>query len=87
MIDLSNLTGKAMIFGDFMNTDIVIPSQFLEDSDPRVYCKHVMAAVRPTTWQEIQDQGDTLFVGGIDFGGGSSREQAPDAIKYAGVKA
>ena len=87
MVDLSNLSGKAMVFGDYMNTDIIIPSQYLEDSDPNVYCKYVMAALRPTTWQEIQDQGDTIFVAGLDFGSGSSREQAPDAIRFAGVKA
>lgn len=86
-VDLSNLNGKTMIFGDYMNTDIIIPSQYLEDSDPNVYCKYVMAAERPTTWQEIQDQGDTIFIGGLDFGSGSSREQAPDAIRFAGVKA
>ncbi|OLS28274.1 MAG: Isopropylmalate/citramalate isomerase small subunit [Candidatus Heimdallarchaeota archaeon LC_2] len=86
-VDLSNLIGKTLVFGDFMNTDIIIPSQYLEDSDPNIYCKYVMAAERPTTWQEIQDQGETIFVGGIDFGSGSSREQAPDAIRYAGVKA
>ncbi len=86
-IDVTNITGKAMKFGDGMNTDIIIPSQYLEDSDPNVFCKYVMAAVRPTTYDEIQKQGDTIFVGGKDFGSGSSREQAPDAIKYAGVKA
>jgi 3-isopropylmalate/(R)-2-methylmalate dehydratase small subunit len=86
-INLTNLVGQAMVFGDNMNTDIIIPSQYLEDSDPNIYCKFVMAAVRPTACQEIQDRGDTIFVGGKDFGSGSSREQAPDAIKYAGVKA
>ncbi len=86
-LNLSEIKGKAMKFGDGMNTDIIIPSQYLEDSDPLVYCKHVMAAVRPTTYDEIQERGSTIFVGGKDFGSGSSREQAPDAIKYAGVKA
>lgn len=85
-IDLTNIKGKAMLFGEKMNTDIIIPSQYLEYKDPKDYCKYVMAAIRPTTWQEIQDSGDTIFVAGIDFGSGSSREQAPDAIKYAGVK-
>ncbi len=86
-VDLSSIKGKVMKFGDGMNTDIIIPSQYLEDSDPNIYCKHVMAAVRPTCYHEIQEWGDTIFVGGKDFGSGSSREQAPDAIKYAGVKA
>jgi 3-isopropylmalate/(R)-2-methylmalate dehydratase small subunit len=86
-IDITNLQGKAMKFGDGMNTDIIIPSQHLEDRDPNKYCKFVMAAVRPTTYNEVQKIGDVIFVGGEDFGSGSSREQAPDAIKYAGVKA
>lgn len=87
MIDVSSIKGKVMKFGEKMNTDIIIPSQYLEDSDPKVYSKYVMAAVRPTTYDEVQERGDTIFVGGPDFGSGSSREQAPDAIKYAGVKA
>ncbi|MDH5401057.1 MAG: 3-isopropylmalate dehydratase [Candidatus Heimdallarchaeota archaeon] len=85
-MEVSNIRGKAMKFGDKMNTDIIIPSQYLEHSDPNVYCKYVMAAIRPSTWEEIQERGDTVFIGGIDFGSGSSREQAPDAIKFAGVK-
>jgi len=86
-MDVSNLSGKAIKFGDNMNTDIIIPSKYLEYKDPMDYCKFVMAAVRPSTWQEVQDQGDTIFIGGQDFGSGSSREQAPDAIKYTGVHA
>jgi len=87
IVNLSNLSGKAMLFGEEINTDIIIPSKYLEESDPRQYSKYVMAAIRPTTWQEIQDQGDTIFVADYDFGSGSSREQAPEAIKFAGVKA
>lgn len=86
-IDVKNLKGKVMIFGDGMNTDIIIPSQYLEERDPKKYSKFVMAAVRPSTYDEVQKIGDVVFVGGEDFGSGSSREQAPDAIKYAGVKA
>lgn len=85
--DLTNLTGKAMKFGPYMNTDIIIPSQYLEFKDPKDYCKYVMYQVRPTAWEEIQDQGATIFIAGEDFGSGSSREQAPDAIIAAGVSA
>ncbi len=84
--DFTNIRGKVMKFGDGMNTDIIIPSQYLEESDPIIYCRYVMSAVRPTTYDEIQKYEDVIFVGGKDFGSGSSREQAPDAIKYAGVK-
>ncbi len=76
-----------MKFGDGMNTDIIIPSKYLEYKDPKDYCKFVMAAVRPSTWEEVQEWGDVIFVGGKDFGSGSSREQAPDAIKFTGIKA
>lgn len=85
-MELIRITGKTMKFGPNMNTDIIIPSQYLEDKDPKIFCKYLMAAIRPTTFDEIQEQGDTIFVADIDFGSGSSREQAPDAIKYAGVK-
>ena len=85
-MSLNKIHGKVMKFGPNMNTDIIIPSQFLEDKDPNIFCKHLMAAIRPTTYEEIQKIGDTIFVADIDFGSGSSREQAPDAIKYAGAK-
>ena len=70
-----------------MNTDIIIPSQYLEDSDPKIYCKYVMSAVRPSSYSEIQKLESVIFVAGKDFGSGSSREQAPEAIKQSGVKA
>lgn len=85
-MELLKISGKTMKFGPNMNTDIIIPSQYLEDKDPKIFCKYLMAAIRPTTFDEVQKQGDTIFVADIDFGSGSSREQAPDAIKYAGVK-
>lgn len=75
-----------MLFNDDVNTDVIIPSQYLEDSDPTVYCYHVMEAIRPTAYEEIQKMPGAIFVAGKNFGTGSSREQAPDAIKHAGVK-
>ncbi|MCY3410940.1 MAG: 3-isopropylmalate dehydratase [Candidatus Heimdallarchaeota archaeon] len=80
------MEGRVMIFGHHINTDIIIPSQYLEYKDPEKYSKFVMSGIDSACYDQIQTLGDVIFVAGTDFGSGSSREQAPEAIKHAGVK-
>ena len=62
--------GRAWIFEDNINTDIIIPFRFKSRTD---FHKKIA-------------KGD-IIVAGRNFGGGSSREQAPVALKYAGISA
>ena len=80
------LQGRAWVWPDDVNTDIIIPFRFkARTNDPYEMAKYCMYGFDPDFHKKVK-QGD-LFVAGRNFGGGSSREQAPVAIKYAGVSA
>jgi 3-isopropylmalate/(R)-2-methylmalate dehydratase small subunit len=78
--------GRAWVFGDNINTDIIIPFRFKSrTNDPYEMAKYAMYGYDPDFHKKIS-KGDIL-VAGRNFGGGSSREQAPVALKYAGISA
>jgi 3-isopropylmalate/(R)-2-methylmalate dehydratase small subunit len=78
--------GKAWLFGDNINTDIIIPFRFKSrTNDPYEMAKYAMYGYDPDFHKKITN-GDVI-VAGRNFGGGSSREQAPVALKYAGISA
>jgi 3-isopropylmalate/(R)-2-methylmalate dehydratase small subunit len=80
------LQGKAWVFGDDINTDIIMPFRFKSrTNDPNEMAKYAMYGIDPDFHKKI-GKGDIL-VAGRNFGGGSSREQAPVALKYAGISA
>jgi 3-isopropylmalate/(R)-2-methylmalate dehydratase small subunit len=80
------LKGKAWVFGDNINTDIIIPFRFKSrTNDPYEMAKYAMYGFDPDFHKKIS-KGD-IVVAGRNFGGGSSREQAPVALKYAGISA
>jgi len=71
---------------DDINTDYVISGRYkFKIQDPVELAKHVMEDLDPEFFSRVQ-KGDFL-VAGKNFGCGSSREQAPMAIKYAGISA
>jgi 3-isopropylmalate/(R)-2-methylmalate dehydratase small subunit len=80
------LKGKAWVFQDNINTDIIIPFRFKSrTNDPYEMAKYAMYGFDPDFHKKIS-KGD-IIVAGRNFGGGSSREQAPVALKYAGISA
>ena len=82
------LNGKARLLPqkDDINTDYIISGRYkFKIQDPVELAKHVMEDVDPTFYGRLV-KGDFL-VAGTNFGCGSSREQAPMAIKYAGISA
>jgi hypothetical protein len=80
------LRGRAWVWPDDVNTDIIIPFRFkARTNDPVEMAKYAMYGFDPEFYKKVHP-GD-IFVAGRNFGGGSSREQAPVAIKYSGVSA
>ncbi|HIS49492.1 MAG TPA: 3-isopropylmalate dehydratase small subunit [Candidatus Gallacutalibacter pullistercoris] len=75
--------GIAHVFGDHVDTDLIIPSCHLITGDEKELGKHAFAIERPDFAQNVQ-LGDVL-VAGRNFGCGSSREHAPLAIRGAGI--
>ena len=78
------ITGKAIKFGKDIDTDVILPGKYLILVDPKELAKHAMEGLDPT-FPEKAKKG-VIVVGGKNFGCGSSREQAPLAMKHTGVK-
>ena len=79
------IKGKAWNYGDDINTDFILPGIYLELTDPKELAKHAMEGL-DTKFVKRVKPGD-IIIGGRNFGLGSSREQAPIALKYVGVSA
>lgn len=96
------ITGKAYVLGDNVDTDQIIPAQYLtfNPSIPEEYKqfgKYALSSVPPS--QAGLPKGHvpfhtkdefvsdyTFIIGGKNFGCGSSREHAPIALDAAGIK-
>jgi len=78
------IRGKAVKFGDNVDTDVILPGEYLVLIDPTELAKHAMEGLDSTFAKRVQ--GGAIIVAGKNFGCGSSREQAPLALKHAGVK-
>jgi len=76
--------GKSVAFGDDVNTDIIIPGKYLTTLDPEELAQHAMEGLDPTFTGKAKV--GVIIVAGKNFGCGSSREQAPIALKHAGVR-
>ncbi|MCM8779189.1 MAG: 3-isopropylmalate dehydratase small subunit [Candidatus Omnitrophica bacterium] len=80
------MKGKAHKFGDDINTDYIISGRYkFSLTNPQELAKHIFEDLIPDFSKKIQP-GD-FIVAGKNFGCGSSREQAPLAIKASGIKA
>ncbi|MEM2093907.1 MAG: 3-isopropylmalate dehydratase small subunit [Candidatus Bathyarchaeia archaeon] len=78
------IRGKVIKYGDDVNTDVIIPSRYLVLIDPHELAKYAMAGLDKDFAKKVVDR--QIIVVGRNFGCGSSREQAPVSLKYAGVK-
>jgi 3-isopropylmalate/(R)-2-methylmalate dehydratase small subunit len=97
------ITGKAYVLGDNVDTDQIIPAQYLTfnpsiPEEYRQFGKYALSSVPPS--QAGLPKGHVPFhtddefvspykiiVGGKNFGCGSSREHAPIALNAAGIQA
>lgn len=77
--------GRVWIFGDNVSTDDIIAGRYLVSRTPQELARHVMENLDQGFASGVKP-GDVI-VAGKNFGCGSSREQAPVALKAAGVSA
>ena len=78
------IKGPAIKFGNNIDTDVILPGKYLILVDPCELAKHALESL-DTEFPKKAKKG-VIIVGGKNFGCGSSREQAPLSLKYAGVK-
>ena len=79
-----NVRGKAFVFGDRIDTDVLAPGPYMREP-LSVLASHCLEAVDPDFAGQVRP-GD-IVVGGESFGIGSSREQAVQALAELGVGA
>jgi 3-isopropylmalate/(R)-2-methylmalate dehydratase small subunit len=82
-IAMSQIIGRAHVYGDNIDTDRIIPGKYTKTLEISDLAQHVLEDLDPEFRNRIRP-GDIL-VAGANFGTGSSREQAPLAIKASGV--
>lgn len=75
------MNGRAFVFGDEINTDVIAPSEYRHEHR----AEHLMEPIRANFVDEIQ--GGEIIVAGEHFGSGSSREIAPTIIQENGIAA
>ena len=76
--------GRIWRFGDGIDTDAMAPGQYMKLPIQEL-ARHCMEVVRPEFADGVRP-GDVV-VAGVNFGIGSSREQAPQALVTLGVAA
>ena len=73
---MDKFTGKVWVLGDDIDTDIIIPTEYLALKTIDDMKQYGFSPLRPELAGQIQ-KGD-IIVAGKNFGCGSSREQAPE---------
>lgn len=75
---------RAWVFGDNVDTDVMAPGRYMKLGIEEI-AKHCFESVDPDFSKKVRP-GD-FVVASRNFGTGSSREQAPAALKHLGVAA
>ena len=78
------LSSKAIVYGDDINTDLIIAGKYTKTLNIQDLVDHCMEDLDPDFHEKCSD--GAIIVAGKYFGCGSSREQAPVALLRSGVK-
>ncbi len=81
---MEKFTGKVWVMGDDIDTDIILPTEYLVFKTIDEMKPYAFSPLRQDIAKDI-NPGD-IIVAGNNFGCGSSREQAPEVVKALGVK-
>src|SRR5512146_1118334 len=77
------IRGKVHKYGDNIDTDVIIPARYCTAFTEKELAPHCLEDLDAEFAKNVR-RGD-IIVAGRNFGCGSSRENAPIAIKGAGV--
>lgn len=81
---MEQFSGRVWVLGDDIDTDIIIPTEYLAMKSIEDMKLYGFSPLRPELAPQIKP-GD-IIVAGSNFGCGSSREQAPEVVKALGIK-
>ena len=79
------LEGYAIILGDNIDTDTIIPARYLHRSDPEWLAQHVFEDAPEIREKILKSPKPIAVIVGKGFGYGSSREHAVIALKAAKI--
>jgi 3-isopropylmalate/(R)-2-methylmalate dehydratase small subunit len=74
---------KLFVYGDDIDTDRIIPGKYTKTLDRAELAAHAFEDLDPSFRSRVEP--GAIVVAGLNFGCGSSREQAAVAIKASGV--
>ncbi|MGY5873126.1 MAG: 3-isopropylmalate dehydratase [Candidatus Thorarchaeota archaeon] len=80
---LKPVTGRAWVFGNDVDTDQIIQGQYLTLLDYADMAKHTFEIPRPVFASKVKK--NDIVIAGRNFGGGSSREEAPKVLLQSGI--
>ena len=75
---------RTWVLGDNVDTDVITPGRYMKFGIEEI-ARHCLESILPDFSTKVKP-GD-IVVAGRNFGAGSSREQAPQALKQLGVEA
>ena len=81
---MEKFTGRVWLLGDDIDTDIIMPTEYLAFKTIDEMKPYAFSPLRPELAAKIRP-GD-IIVAGSNFGCGSSREQAPEVVKALGIR-
>lgn len=79
------IKSRVQLFGDHVDTDAIIPAEFMPGVSDEDLGLHCFQFVRPH-FRAQAAHGRAIVVAGEGFGSGSSREEAPRALRGCGVR-
>ncbi len=82
--ELKPVSGRAWVFGNDVDTDQIIQGQYLTLLDYAEMAKHTFEIPRPVFTSKVKK--NDIVIAGRNFGGGSSREEAPKVILQSGIR-
>lgn len=79
------MRSKCVKYGNDVSTDLIIPGKYTKTLVIQELADHAMEDLDPDFRTKVAS-GNKIIVAGTYFGCGSSREQAPVALKAAGIE-
>jgi 3-isopropylmalate dehydratase small subunit len=80
---MEQIKGRVWKLGDNIDTDVIYPGKYLPIIDAPEMALHALEGLDSEFPKKIK-KGD-IIVAGLNFGCGSSREQAATSLKHAGI--
>ncbi|MFQ5832619.1 MAG: 3-isopropylmalate dehydratase small subunit [Candidatus Thorarchaeota archaeon] len=80
---MNEVSGRAWVFGNNIDTDQIIQGRYLTLLNYKKMAKHALEIPRPEFAEKVKK--NDIIVAGRNFGGGSSREEAPRVLVELGV--